>query len=130
MKTKKDTAPLSLKGYLFLAALFLLAVFAAFLFTVFAAFVLAFFAALGFLSLALLLAAFVGAVVRAAFAVLRCAAVGTGASFGALVVALVLTLVVAHLFGLLGAFRRDFDVLVEVASYHSECESGSDCGGQ
>ena len=98
--------------------------------TVFAAFVLTVFAAFVVFTLAFLLAAFVGAVVRTAFAVLHCAAVGTGASFGALVVALMLTLVVAHLFGLLGAFNSDIDVLLAVAGYHCEYESGSDCGGQ
>ena len=116
------TATFCPKVLLFFAALFLLAVFAAF--------VLAVFAALGFLSLALLLAAFVGAVVRAAFAVLRCAAVGTGASFGALVVALVLTLVVAYLFDAVAALNSDVDVLLAVAGYHSKYEYGSDCGGQ
>lgn len=134
-----DTAPTTFTGNLFLvAALFLFAFFAAFVLTFFAAFGFAafctlfaalgaFLAALGFLTLA----AFVHAalcfalLVGAAFAVFLCASGVLACASG------MFALVVANLLGLLGGlFLSGLSVLVAVASYHSEYESGSDDSGQ
>jgi hypothetical protein len=107
--------------YLFLAALFLFAFFAAFVLAFFAAFGFAalcslfaalgtFFAALGFLTLAAFVhAAFCFALlVGAAFAVVLCASRIADASG-------MFALVVANLFGLLGALLFRFCVLFAVA---------------